>query len=78
MVRDYGLSECLGHAPGRPNDPAHVRWRKEGVPLPGLEFRITEPGTNQPMPLGEVEEDRTRHYLPLDRVRVSRSRWYPS
>jgi acyl-CoA synthetase (AMP-forming)/AMP-acid ligase II len=56
VVRDYGLSECLGHAPGRPGDPAHVRWRKEGVPLPGLEFRITDPGTGTPMPLGQVGE----------------------
>lgn len=56
VVRDYGLSECLGHAPGRPSDPAHVRWRKEGVPFPGLEFRITEPGTTQPVPLGQVGE----------------------
>jgi len=56
VVRDYGLSECLGHAPGRPSDPAQVRWRKEGVPLPGLQFRITEPGTNKPMPLGQVGE----------------------
>jgi cyclohexanecarboxylate-CoA ligase len=56
VVRDYGLSECLGHAPGRPSDPAEVRWRKEGVPLPGLEFRITDPGTNQPVPLGQVGE----------------------
>lgn len=56
VVRDYGLSECLGHAPGRPSDPAQVRWRKEGVPLPGLEFRITEPGTSKPMPLGQVGE----------------------
>lgn len=56
VVRDYGLSECLGHAPGRPGDPAEVRLRKEGVPFPGLEFRITGPGTNQPMPLGQAGE----------------------
>lgn len=56
VVRDYGLSECLGHAPGRPSDPAEVRLRKEGVPFPGLEFRITEPGTAKPMPLGQVGE----------------------
>lgn len=56
VVRDYGLSECLGHAPGRPSDPAQVRLRKEGVPLPGLEFRITEPDSNKPMSLGEVGE----------------------
>jgi cyclohexanecarboxylate-CoA ligase len=56
VVRDYGLSECLGHAPGRPSDPAEVRLRKDGVPFPGLEFRITEPGTTKPMPLGQVGE----------------------
>lgn len=56
VVRDYGLSECLGHAPGRPSDPAQLRLRKEGVPFPGLEFRITEPGTSKPMPLGQAGE----------------------
>jgi acyl-coenzyme A synthetase/AMP-(fatty) acid ligase len=56
VVRDYGLSECLGHAPGRPSDSAEVRLRKEGVPFPGLEYRITEPGTNKPVPLGQPGE----------------------
>ena len=56
VVRDYGLSECLGHAPGRPGDPAEVRLRKEGVPFAGLEYRITEPGTRKPVPLGQPGE----------------------
>ena len=56
VVRDYGLSECLGHAPGRPGDPADVRLRKEGVPFPGLEYRITEPGSNTPVPHGQAGE----------------------
>lgn len=56
VVRDYGLSECLGHAPGRPRDPAEARLRKEGVPFPGLEYRITEPGTKEPVPLGQAGE----------------------
>jgi acyl-CoA synthetase (AMP-forming)/AMP-acid ligase II len=56
VVRDYGLSECLGHAPGRPGDAAEVRLRKEGVPFPGLEYRITEPGTTEPVALGQPGE----------------------
>jgi acyl-CoA synthetase (AMP-forming)/AMP-acid ligase II len=56
IVRDYGLSECLGHAPGRPSDPAELRLHKEGVPFPGLEFRITQPGTSHPVPLGQPGE----------------------
>lgn len=56
VVRDYGLSECLGHAPGRPGDPAEVRLRKEGVPFTGLEYRITELGTDKPAPPGQPGE----------------------
>lgn len=56
VVRDYGLSECLGHAPGRPGDAAELRLRKEGVPFPGLEYRITDPGTNEPVALGQPGE----------------------
>jgi acyl-CoA synthetase (AMP-forming)/AMP-acid ligase II len=56
VVRDYGLSECLGHAPGRPSDAAEVRLHKDGVPFPGHEYRITEPGTVTPMPLGQAGE----------------------
>jgi acyl-CoA synthetase (AMP-forming)/AMP-acid ligase II len=56
VVRDYGLSECLGHAPGRPRDAAEVRWHQDGVPFPGHEYRITEPGTNKPVPLGQAGE----------------------
>ncbi len=56
VVRDYGLSECLGHAPGRPSDAAEVRLHKDGVPFPGHEYRITEPGTRIPVPLGQPGE----------------------
>ena len=56
VVRDYGLSECLGHAPGRPDDGPEVRWHKDGVPFPGHEYRITEPGTDKPMPAGQPGE----------------------
>jgi len=56
VVRDYGLSECLGHAPGRPGDAAEVRLHKDGVPFPGLEYRVTEPGTRNAMPPGQAGE----------------------
>jgi len=56
VVRDYGLSECLGHAPGRPGDAPAVRWHKDGVPFAGHEYRITEPGTNQPIGTGQAGE----------------------
>jgi acyl-CoA synthetase (AMP-forming)/AMP-acid ligase II len=56
VVRDYGLSECLGHAPGNPNDAPGIRWHQDGVPFPGHEYRITEPGTNKPVPLGQAGE----------------------
>ena len=43
----------------RPDGPA-IRptfgLRKEGVPFPGLEYRITEPGTNKPVPHGQAGE----------------------
>jgi acyl-CoA synthetase (AMP-forming)/AMP-acid ligase II len=56
VVRDYGLSECLGHAPGRPNDPAEVRLHKDGVPFPGHEYRITDPQTGHPVAPGKPGE----------------------
>jgi|GEM_PF-2427107 len=56
VVRDYGLSECLGHAPGRPDDAAETRLHKDGVPLPGLEYRITHPETGDPVPIGQPGE----------------------
>ena len=56
VVRDYGLSECLGHAPGRPSDAPEMRLHRDGVPFPGLEYRITEPGTSNPVPLGQPGE----------------------
>jgi acyl-CoA synthetase (AMP-forming)/AMP-acid ligase II len=56
VVRDYGLSECLGHAPGRPGDPAEIRLHQDGVPFPGIERRIFDPKTGEPVPLGTPGE----------------------
>lgn len=56
IVRDYGLSECLGHAPGRPSDPPEVRLHKDGVPFPGIERRIFDPDTGLAVPPGRPGE----------------------
>ena len=56
VVRDYGLSECLGHAPGRPGDPPSVRLHKDGIPFPGIERRIIDPDTGRAAPLGKPGE----------------------
>jgi acyl-CoA synthetase (AMP-forming)/AMP-acid ligase II len=56
VVRDYGLSECLGHAPGRPRDPPEVRLHKDGIPFPGIEYKILDPNTGDPMPQGRAGE----------------------
>jgi acyl-CoA synthetase (AMP-forming)/AMP-acid ligase II len=56
VVRDYGLSECLGHAPGRPSDAAHVRLHQDGVAFPGTEYRISDPQTGAAMPRGKPGE----------------------
>jgi len=56
VVRDYGLSECLGHAPGRPGDPARVRLHKDGVPFAGIERRIFDPSSGEALPLGNAGE----------------------
>lgn len=49
VVRVFGLSECMGHAIGRPSDPGQVRWHADGVPFPGVDSRIVD-GLGQPLP----------------------------
>ncbi len=56
VVRDYGLSECLGHAPGRPSDPAQLRLHQDGVAFPGTEYRISDPQSGDAMPHGKPGE----------------------
>jgi acyl-CoA synthetase (AMP-forming)/AMP-acid ligase II len=56
VVRDYGLSECLGHAPGRPGDPPELRLHKDGVPFPGIERRFVDAETGQVAALGRPGE----------------------
>jgi acyl-CoA synthetase (AMP-forming)/AMP-acid ligase II len=55
VVRVFGLSECLGHAVGRPDDPPEVRWHADGVPFPGIESLILDP-EGRPASSGVVGE----------------------
>jgi acyl-coenzyme A synthetase/AMP-(fatty) acid ligase len=56
IVRDYGMTECLGHAPGRPDDHASVRLHKDGVPFPGIEYRIRDPQSGERAAQGKPGE----------------------
>ncbi len=59
IVRVYGCSECPGHAIGRPDDPAEVRLRQDGVPFPGLEHRIVD-SSGEPVVDGHAGEYQCR------------------
>jgi acyl-CoA synthetase (AMP-forming)/AMP-acid ligase II len=56
VIRGYGLSECLGHARGRPSDPPGLRLCDEGVPFSGVEGNIVDPDGGQALPAGAVGE----------------------
>jgi cyclohexanecarboxylate-CoA ligase/acyl-CoA synthetase len=56
VVRVYGLSECLGHAIGHPSTPPELRLVTEGPVFPGIEFRIVEPQSGEPVPQGTPGE----------------------
>lgn len=60
IVRVYGCSECPGHAIGRLDDPWQVRLRQDGVPFPGLEYRIVDSLTGEPVPEGGLGEYQVR------------------
>jgi acyl-CoA synthetase (AMP-forming)/AMP-acid ligase II len=55
VVRVFGLSECMGHAVGRPDDPSELRWHADGVPFPGIESRIVD-ALGQVLPKGTAGE----------------------
>ncbi len=59
MVRVYGCSECPGHAIGRPDDPAEVRLRQDGVPFDGLQYRILD-ALGEPVEEGQPGEYQCR------------------
>jgi acyl-CoA synthetase (AMP-forming)/AMP-acid ligase II len=57
VVRVYGLSEAVGHALGRIDDPAEVRVLQDGIPFEGMDWRIVDPQGNPVTPgtIGEYE-----------------------
>jgi acyl-coenzyme A synthetase/AMP-(fatty) acid ligase len=59
LVRVYGCSECPGHAIGRLNDPPEVRLYQDGVPFPGVQYRIVD-ATGAPVADGEIGEYQCR------------------
>jgi acyl-coenzyme A synthetase/AMP-(fatty) acid ligase len=60
IVRVYGCSEMPGHAIGRPSDPGELRWHRDGVPFPGLEYRVVDVATGQPVAQGQPGEYQVR------------------
>ena len=53
MCELFGLTECGGNASlCWPDDPAGMRHASDGRPLPGIEVRIADPATAQPLPDG--------------------------
>ena len=57
MCELFGLTECGGNASlCWPDDPADMRHASDGRPLPGIEVRITDPATGQPLPDGTPGE----------------------
>ncbi|WP_245630476.1 class I adenylate-forming enzyme family protein [Granulicoccus phenolivorans] len=55
VLRVYGLSECMGHAISRIDDPEAIRHTKDGVPFDGIDFRIVD-GDGNVLPAGQVGE----------------------
>jgi acyl-CoA synthetase (AMP-forming)/AMP-acid ligase II len=56
IVRCYGLSECMGHAVSPVHDPPEHRLRFDGVVFPGVESRIVDAETGEPVTAGTAGE----------------------
>jgi cyclohexanecarboxylate-CoA ligase len=60
IVRVYGCSETPGLAIGQPSDPGEIRWHRDGIPFPGLEYRLVDVASGQPVPSGKAGEFQVR------------------
>ncbi len=60
IVRVYGCSEAPGHAIGRPSDPGEMRWHRDGVPFPGIEYRLVDVSSGEQVPPGKAGEYQIR------------------
>jgi acyl-CoA synthetase (AMP-forming)/AMP-acid ligase II len=59
VVRVYGCSEAPGHAFGRLDDSPEIRLHQDGIPFPGMDWRIVDTQGN-PVPPGTVGEYQCR------------------
>ena len=60
----YGSTETYGNcAVTDAHDPLELRLRTQGLPLPGMDIRVVDPGSGQPLSRGEVGEFRVKGYL---------------
>ena len=59
VVRVYGLSEAVGHALGRLEDPGQVRALQDGIPFEGMDWRIVDP-QGDPVAPGTIGEYQCR------------------
>src|SRR5262249_2677876 len=60
----YGLTECYGNCTVTDaHDPREVRLHTVGRPLPGMEVRVVDPGTQRALPPGQVGEIVIRGYM---------------
>ena len=57
----YGATETYGNCSVTDaHDPLEHRLTTQGLPLPGMEIRVVEPGNGRPLPADEVGELRVR------------------
>ncbi|HEV8473160.1 MAG TPA: AMP-binding protein [Methylomirabilota bacterium] len=57
----YGATETYGNCSVTDaHDPLERRLTTQGLPLPGMQIRVVEPGTERPLPADEVGELRVR------------------
>jgi fatty-acyl-CoA synthase len=60
----YGATETYGNcAVTDAHDPLHLRLTTQGLPLPGMEIRVTDPATGRVLAPGEVGEFRVRGHV---------------
>jgi fatty-acyl-CoA synthase len=60
----YGATETYGNcAVTDAHDPLERRLTTQGLPLPGMEIRVVEPGTDRPLRADEVGELRVRGWV---------------
>jgi fatty-acyl-CoA synthase len=60
----YGSTETYGNcAVTDARDPVELRLTTQGLPLPGMDIRVVEPGTGRILPRGEIGELRVKGHV---------------